>query len=79
MAVVIEMQNTGDQGSRSEIAALIDHALCEAPGDWRVSIVGSRGSDDWELRVEVRAVSSKPILCPGARVSTNRMPFAPLS
>ena len=52
MAVVVEMQNTGDQGNRSEIVALIEHALCEEPGDWRVSIVGSLGSDDWELRVE---------------------------
>jgi hypothetical protein len=52
MAVVVEMQNTGDQGSRSEIVALIEHALCEEPGDWRICIVGSRGSDGWEMKVE---------------------------
>ncbi len=52
MAVIVEMQNTGDVANRSEIVASIEHALCEEPGAWRVSIVGSRGSDGWELRVE---------------------------
>ena len=52
MAVVVEMQNTGDPANRSEIVASIEHALCQEPGDWRISIVGSRGSDDWEMKVE---------------------------
>ena len=52
MAVVVEMQNTGDLANRSEIVASIEHALCQEPGDWRISIVGSRGSDDWELKIE---------------------------
>jgi hypothetical protein len=52
MAVVVEMQNTGDPANRSEIVASIEHAFCELPGDWRISIVGSRGSDDWEIKVE---------------------------
>ncbi|HXO33292.1 MAG TPA: hypothetical protein VN901_13155 [Candidatus Acidoferrales bacterium] len=52
MAVVVEMQNTGDPASRSEIVASIEHALWELQGDWRISIVGSRGSDDWEIKVE---------------------------
>ena len=39
MAVVAEMQNTGDQASRSEIVASIEHALCQERGDWRISIV----------------------------------------
>jgi len=52
MAVVVEMQNTGNVATRSEIIALIEHALCEKPGDWRVSIVGSRGSDNWEMKLE---------------------------
>src|SRR5437660_12229670 len=51
MAVVIEMQNTGDLAKRSEIIASIEHALDEELGDWQVSIVGSRGSDDWEMKV----------------------------
>jgi len=46
------MQNTGDLANRPAIVALIEHALCQEPGDWRISILGSRGSDDWELKVE---------------------------
>ncbi len=53
MTVVVEMQNTGNSpAGRAEIVALIEHALCEKPGEWRVSIVGSRGSDDWEMKLE---------------------------
>jgi hypothetical protein len=52
MAVVVEMQNTGNIAMRTEIVALIEHALCEKPGDWRVSIVGSRGCDNWEMKLE---------------------------
>ena len=52
MAVVVEMHNTGNSTSRSEVVALIEHALCDRSGDWRVSIVGSRASDDWEMKVE---------------------------
>jgi hypothetical protein len=52
VAVVVEMQNTGDRANRSEIVASIEHALCQEEGDWRISIVGSRSSDDWEMKVE---------------------------
>jgi hypothetical protein len=52
MAVIVEMQNTGDLANRSEIIASIEHALCDEPGDWRILIIGSRGSDDWEIKVE---------------------------
>jgi len=52
MAVVVEMQNTGNIAVRAEIVALIEHTLCDKPGEWRVSIVGSRGSDNWEMKVE---------------------------
>jgi hypothetical protein len=41
MAVVVEMQNTGDPVNRSEIVASIEHALCELQGDWRISIISS--------------------------------------
>jgi hypothetical protein len=36
----------------SEFIASIEHAFCEEPGDWRISVIGSRRSDDWELKVE---------------------------
>ena len=52
MAIVVEMQNTGDPSVRTEIVAMIEHVLSERQGEWRVSIVGSRASDDWEMKVE---------------------------
>jgi hypothetical protein len=52
MAVMVEMQNTGNSTTRAETVALIEHALCEEAGEWRVSIVGSRGSDDWEMKLQ---------------------------
>jgi hypothetical protein len=52
MAIVVEMHNTGDSATRSEIVALIEHALCEKTGEWRVAIVGSRGNDNWEMKIE---------------------------
>ena len=52
MAVVVEMQNTGDSTARAEIALVIEHVLSDRPGEWRVSIVGSRENDNWELKIE---------------------------
>ena len=52
MAVIVEMQNTGDLANRSEIIASIEHGLCEEPGDWRIWIIGSHGSDAWDMKVE---------------------------
>ena len=52
MAVRIEIQNTGDPRARGEIIALIEHVLSDRPGEWRVSIVGSRANDNWEMKVE---------------------------
>ena len=51
MAVVVEMQNTGNLAQRSEIVASIEHALRQEPGEWEISIVGSRESDDWEMKI----------------------------
>jgi hypothetical protein len=52
MAVTIEIQNTGDPRSRKEILAGVEHVLSDAAGEWRVSIVGSRADDNWEMKVE---------------------------
>ena len=52
MAARVEMQNTGDSRTRGEIAALIEHVLSDRPGEWHVSTVGSRASDNWEMKVE---------------------------
>src|SRR5271165_3423452 len=52
MAVTIELQNTGDSRARREILAGVEHALSDVAGQWRVSIVGSRANDNWEMKVE---------------------------
>ena len=52
MPVRIEMQNTGDPRTRGDIVARIEHVLSDRAGEWRVSIVGSRADDNWEMKVE---------------------------
>jgi hypothetical protein len=52
MAVVVEVHNTSClPAMRSEIGAIIEHALADRPGDWRVSIIGSQANDRWEMRI----------------------------
>lgn len=31
--------------------ALIEHALSDQPGDWRVLIIGSQANDRWEMKI----------------------------
>ena len=50
--MTIEMQNTGDSRARREILAGVEHVLSDVAGEWRVSIVGSRANDNWEMKVE---------------------------
>jgi len=52
MAVVVELHNTGHVANQSEIVASIEHVLHDDPGDWRISILGSRDNDDWEMKIE---------------------------
>ena len=52
MAVTIEIQNTGDARARRETLAAVEHVLGDVAGEWRVSIVGSRANDNWEMKVE---------------------------
>lgn len=52
MAVLVDMQNTGDQSARAEVVAMIEHVFCDREGEWRVSIVGSRATTDWEMKVQ---------------------------
>jgi hypothetical protein len=52
MAVMIEIHNTGAMPAvRSEIEAIIEHALADRPGDWRVLIIGSQANDRWEMKI----------------------------
>jgi hypothetical protein len=52
MAVSVEIHHTGsDPGRRAEIAAHIEHALADQPGDWKLSIIGSQANDRWEMKI----------------------------
>jgi hypothetical protein len=51
MAVWLELHNTGDSSIGAEIQALVEHHLGDRPGDWRMSTLGSRESDGWEMKV----------------------------
>jgi hypothetical protein len=51
MAVTVEMHNTGDAELQRDVVAVIEHVLSDRPGNWRVVIVGSQGTDRWEMRI----------------------------
>ncbi len=51
MGVNIELQNLGDPELCREIVARVEHAFSDRPGEWRVSIAGSRASENWEMKV----------------------------
>jgi hypothetical protein len=52
MSVLVELHNTGDATIRTEVQVIVEHILSDRPGEWRVSIVGSRAKEDWEMKVE---------------------------
>jgi hypothetical protein len=52
MGVAIELQNLGDAQLCREIAVGVEHALSEKTGERRVSIAGSRATENWDVRVE---------------------------
>jgi hypothetical protein len=52
MPVQIELQNTGNPGARAGISVAIEHALADRLGEWRISIIGSRATDNWEMNVQ---------------------------
>jgi hypothetical protein len=51
MAVRVEMHNTGDNELQREVVATVEHVLSDRPGEWQVVIVGSQGSDRWEMKI----------------------------
>ena len=52
MGVSAELHNLGDARLSKEITAGIEHAFSDRRGDWRVTIAGSRASENWEMRIE---------------------------
>ena len=51
MPVTVEMHNTGDATFQRDLLAMIEHLLADRSGDWRVEILGSQGSDRWEMKI----------------------------
>jgi len=51
MPVVVEMHSVGDPNLQRDVVALVEHALSDRMGDWRVLILGSRESDLWEMKI----------------------------
>ena len=51
MAVTVEMHNTGELEFQRDVTAMIEHVLADRRGDWRVSILGTQGSDRWEMKI----------------------------
>ena len=51
MAVTVEMHNTGDAEAQRDLLAIIEHIFADRTGDWRVEILGSQGSDRWEMKI----------------------------
>lgn len=52
MGVTIELQNLGDARLCHDITACVEHAFTDKRGEWRMSIAGSRASENWEKRIE---------------------------
>lgn len=50
MGVTVEMHNTDSELQR-DVVAMIEHVLADRAGNWRVEIVGSQGSDRWEMKI----------------------------
>src|SRR5215470_6359397 len=51
MSVRVEMHNTGDLELQREVVASVEHVLSDRPGEWLVLILGSQGSDRWEMKI----------------------------
>jgi hypothetical protein len=51
MAISVEMQHPEDSALQAEVRAIIEHALADSLGDWRVSILGSQANDRWEMKI----------------------------
>ena len=54
MAVTVEMHNTGVTDSHGDIVAMIEHALADRPGNWRVVITGSQENDQQDMKITGR-------------------------
>ena len=51
MPVTVETHNTGDAERQRDLVAMIEHIFADRPGEWRVEILGSQGTDRWEMKI----------------------------
>ena len=51
MPVTVETHNTGDAERQRDLVAMIEHIFADRTGDWRVEILGSQGTDRWEMKI----------------------------
>ena len=51
MPVTVETHNTGDAERQRDLVAMIEHIFADRPGDWRLEILGSQGTDRWEMKI----------------------------
>ena len=51
MSVTVEMHHTGNAELQRDVVAMIEHVLADRGGDWRVSIIGSKANDRWEMKI----------------------------
>ena len=51
MTDIVEMHNTGNPELQRDIVAMIEHVLSDLAGEWRVSVLGSQASDQWEMKI----------------------------
>ena len=45
------MHNTGDSELQRDVVASVEHVLSDRSGEWQVLIIGSQGSDRWEMKI----------------------------
>jgi hypothetical protein len=74
MSVLVELHNVGDATIRTEFQVLVEHVLSGRCGEWRVSIVGSRAKEDWDMKVEGPDGFEGSYHWQEARDSTSRWP-----
>ena len=51
MAVTVETHNTGDADLQHDLVAIVEHVFSDRPGEWHVVILGSQGTDRWEMKI----------------------------
>ena len=65
MAVPVEMHDPGDPKVQRDVVAMVEHALSDRPGDWRVVIAGTEECDQWWLEIVGLKASERSYILEG--------------